>query len=512
VYITTPIYYVNAEPHLGHTYTTVVADAVARYYRSRGVPTLFVTGTDEHGDKIARAADAAGVAPQAYVDRISALFHDTWAECGISFDHFIRTTHAYHRATVQEILGQLHANGDIHFGEYSGLYCYGCERFYSQRELDDGRCPDHQTAPTLINESNYFFRMSRYQARLVAHLEEHPDFIRPEAYRREVLALLREPLEDLCISRPKSRLEWGIPLPFDSNYVTYVWADALINYVSALRHCRGAAFDREWPDTIHLIGKDIVKPHAVYWPTMLMAAEIPLFRAMHVHGYWLMEQGKMSKSLGNVVRPLEMKARYGMDAFRYYLLREMAFGQDAVFSEDALVTRVNADLANNLGNLVSRVLAMQRRYFEGRVQPLSTTPSPADVALREAFVVAGRELEQYVTTFAFHRALEALWRAIDHVNRYIVETAPFTLVKEPAQRRRVGEILHHLLEALRTCAELVEPFLPESARRIWRLLGLPGEPSLRLTRPWGTVFAADHTTAPPETLFPRIDTAITDDR
>ena len=505
VYITTPIYYVNAEPHLGHTYTTVVADMLARHHRSRGTPTLLVSGTDEHGDKIARAATEAGVAPQEYVDRVSSLFRQTWEECGIALDHFIRTTDDYHRTTVQEILGRIHARGDIYFGQYRGLYCYGCERFYADRELDEGKCPDHQTAPTPIDESNYFFSMSRYQQQLMAHIEAHPEFIRPEGYRREVLALLREPLEDLCISRPKSRLDWGIELPFDTEYVTYVWADALINYVSALRHCRGADFDREWPRAIHLIGKDIVKPHAIYWPTMLMAAGLPLFRSLFVHGHWLTEGGKMSKSRGSVVRPLDMKARYGMDSFRYYLLREMAFGQDAVFSEGALVTRLNADLANNLGNLVSRVLAMQQRYFGGHVQPLSSAPAREDLTLREAFSTARRELEEHVATLAFHRALEALWRAVDQANRYIVDTVPFTLARDPAQRPRVGEILHELLEALRTSAELVEPFLPETAHRLWTLLRLPNKPSLHSSPPWGAAFPAQHTIAAPEALFPRIE-------
>ncbi len=505
-YITTPIYYVNAEPHLGHTYTTVVADTLARYLRSRGVPTFFVTGTDEHGDKIARAAADAGVSPQSYADRVSALFQDTWRQTDIRFDHFIRTSDAYHRATVQEFLGRLHARGDIYFGEYSGLYCYGCERFYAERELTDGECPDHQTAPTRITEANYFFRMGTYQPALVAHIEAHPDFIRPDGYRREVLALLREPLEDLCISRPKSRLEWGIELPFDDRYVTYVWADALVNYVSALRHRHPTEFDAFWRGAVHLIGKDIVKPHAIYWPTMLMAAEMPLFRGLRVHGYWLMRGDKMSKSLGNVVRPLDMKTRYGMDAFRYYLLREMAFGQDAVFSESALVARLNADLANNFGNLVSRVLSMQQRYFGGEVQPLAATPAAEDIALRAAFTGARREIDEHVGAFAFHRALEALWRAIDHANGYVQTTAPFQQAKDPARRPRVGHILHELLEALRTTAELVAPFLPESADRLWRMLALPGAPRVDESPSWGRAFPPGHVTGQAEILFPRIET------
>ncbi len=505
-YITTPIYYVNAEPHLGHTYTTVVADTLARYYRSCGVPTFFVTGTDEHGDKIARAAAEAGMSPQAYADRVSTVFRSTWQDVGIAFDHFIRTTDGYHTTAVQELLARIHARGDIYFGEYSGLYCYGCERFYVERELVDGTCPDHRTTPTVISEANYFFRMRNYQDQLLAHVEAHPEFIRPEGYRREVLALLREPLEDLCISRPKSRLEWGIELPFDASYVTYVWADALVNYVSALRYCRPAEFDRYWPHAVHLIGKDIVKPHAIYWPTMLMAAGLPLFQALRVHGYWLMRGDKMSKSLGNVVRPLDMKTRYGMDVFRYYLLREMAFGQDAVFSDTALVARVNADLADNFGNLANRVLRMQQRYFAGEVQALAAEPRPEDVALRAAFATARQELATHMNAFAFHRALEGIWQAMGHANQYVQATAPFRLAADAATRPRAGHILHELLEALRVAAELAEPFVPESARRLWSMLGLSGEPRLAGSPPWGQAFPPGHFTATPQILFPRIET------
>ena len=370
IYFTTPIYYVNAQPHLGHTYTTIIADTLKRYHRMRGRDAYFLTGTDEHGDKIARAAAADGTDPKAYTDRISGMFRSTWDACGIAYDHFIRTTDDYHKATVSRILQHIYDAGDIYFGEYGGFYCYGCERFYTEKELQDGKCPDHRTEAAYIEEKNYFFRMNKYQDRLIEHLNEKPGFVTPQRYRTEVLALLREPLEDLCISRPRSRLQWGIPLPFDGDYVTYVWFDALINYVSALEHKGGDFFDAYWPCCNHLIAKDILKPHAVFWPTMLMAAGLPLYDRLNVHGYWIMDKGKMSKSLGNVIRPLDMKERYGMDAFRYYLLREMVFGQDATFSMEAFVNRVNADLANNFGNLVSRVLAMQKRYFGGVVQPM----------------------------------------------------------------------------------------------------------------------------------------------
>ncbi len=500
LYLTTPIYYANAEPHLGHTYTTIVADVLARFWRARGRSVFTVTGTDEHGDKIAEAAARTGLAPQAFVDRISATFRSTWEAAGIPIDHFVRTTDAEHVAFVRAVLGDIHARGDIYFGSYRGLYCYGCERFYQERELVDGLCPDHRVAPTEIAEENYFFRMGAYQERLAALFDEARIAIVPDRYRNEVLALLREPIGDLCISRPKSRLAWGIELPFDDRYVTYVWFDALLSYVSAL----GDRRDELWPYAEHLIAKDILKPHAIYWPTMLLAARLPLYRRLCVHGYWQMDAGKMSKSLGNVVRPLDMKARYGMDAFRYYLLRDMAFGQDAEFSEVALVARLNGDLANGLGNLASRVLRMQQSYFQGAIQP--RTPEGVDDALPAAFARARGESEAHVGELAFHRALEAIWRALDHANKYVTDTAPFTLAKDPARRPRVGAILHELCEGLRVAAQLVEPFLPETARRLWTMLGLPPGRLAALDTPWGTAFAIGHRTAAPEALFPRVET------
>ena len=503
IYITTPIYYVNAEPHLGHTYTTVVADTLKRYWRSIGHKAFLLTGTDEHGDKIARAAAAGNTSPKEYADRISQLFRSTWDACGIEYDHFIRTTDDYHKKFVQQVLQRIYESGDIYFGEYGGFYCYGCERFYTEKELIDGKCPDHQTAPAYISEKNYFFRMSKYQDRLIQAIEAKPNFIRPDRYRTEVLAFLREPLEDLCISRPTSRLQWGIPLPFDANYVTYVWFDALLNYISALERRGGDAVSSLWPKANHLIAKDILKPHAIFWPTMLMAAGLPLYDRLNVHGYWIMDSGKMSKSLGNVVRPLDMKARFGMDAFRYFLLREMAFGQDAKFSEEALVTRINADLANNLGNFVSRVLAMQQKYFAGVVQPLGAHWSAEDAELRNKFDHAEAELRIHTAELQFHRALESIWSALDHANRYVVQTAPFSMIKDPEKQSRVGEVLHHLLEAVRTLARALAPFMPETAAQLRELVAID-ETALRA--PWGEGFAAGHKIHPPKVLFPRIET------
>ena len=366
-YVTTPIYYVNASPHIGHAYTTIVADVLARFYRSRGYHTFFLTGTDEHGDKIAEAARKADITPQAYADRISAQFRELWPHLAITNDAFIRTTDPDHVRTVQLILQKVFDSGDIYFGQYEGYYCVGCERFYMETELVEGKCPDHQVAPEFRQESNYFFKMSRYQDWLISYIQDNPGFIRPERYRNEVLAFLREPLGDLCISRPKSRLTWGITLPFDENYVTYVWFDALINYVTGIGYPDGKNFKTFWPQSNHLIAKDIVKPHGIYWPTMLKAAGIAPYHHLNVHGYWNIDQSKMSKSLGNVVRPLDLKDKYGLDAFRYFLLRDMVFGLDSSFSEESLVQRLNSDLANDLGNLVSRVLTMALKYFDGKV-------------------------------------------------------------------------------------------------------------------------------------------------
>ena len=409
----------------------------------------------------------------------------------------------YHIRYVQELLSKVYEAGDIYFDRYGGLYCFGCERFYTEKELVDGKCPDHLTVPKLIEEENYFFRMSKYQDRLLRHIEEHPDFIRPDGFKNEVVGMLREPIGDLCISRPKSRLTWGIELPFDQRYVTYVWFDALINYASALKHRGEDFFQKFWPKAQHFIGKDIVKPHGVFWPTMLMAAGLPPYKHLNVHGFWTVEGQKMSKSLGNTISPLEMKDKIGMDAFRYFVLRESVFGQDADFRQESLTARYNADLANNLGNLVSRVLAMQQKYFDGVVQPLGSAWALEDEELRDKFIEAEKELARQIEDLQFHRALEAIWSAIDHANRYVVQTSPFTLFKEADKRARVGEVLHHLLEVIRTASRLTASFLPDTAKELQTLLALPDADALHA--PWGKCFSPGHKVNGPKVLFPRIE-------
>jgi methionyl-tRNA synthetase len=502
-YITTPIYYVNASPHIGHAYTTIVADVLARYHRMAGVETFFVTGTDEHGDKIAEAAQKAGITPKEYADNISAQFRSLWPELSITNDYFIRTTDKNHVETVRYILQKVYDSGDIYFGQYEGYYCVGCERFYMEKELVDGKCPDHQTPPEHRKESNYFFRMSKYQYWLIDYIGEHPDFIRPERYKNEVLAFLREPLEDLCISRPKTRLEWGITLPFDENYVTYVWFDALINYVTALDYPEGERFKKFWPVAQHLIAKDILKPHGIYWPTMLKAAGIEPYRHLNVHGYWNSDQSKMSKSLGNVVKPLDMKDKYGLDAFRYFLLRDMVFGLDSNFSEEAFVQRLNSDLANDLGNLVSRTITMAIKYCDGKVPAIG---QEYDQLLPEAARRAVVEVEKCFGEMSLHKALIAIWEFINITNKYIVENEPWTLGKDPASKEKLIAIMYNLLAALRAIAVLISPFMPQAAQKILLQIGANDQEKLDLegTLDWGTMRAGNPLTRG-ESLFPRVE-------
>ncbi len=508
-YITTPIYYVNAQPHLGHAYTSVIADTYSRYRRLCGDHVRFQTGTDEHGEKIVEAAQREGVPPREYVDRISAEFRATWPLLDVRPDNFIRTTDPEHVRTVQDILQRVHDNGDIYFSEYSGLYCRGCERFLTEKELVEGNCPDHLKPPEKIAEKNYFFKMSRYRRWLIDHISDNPEFITPERYRNEVLAFLREPLEDLCISRPVSRLTWGIRLPFDENFVTYVWFDALINYLTGIGYPDGPDFARYWAGAEHVIAKDILKPHAIFWPTMLKAMGLEPYRRLHVHGYWNVEETKMSKSLGNVVRPRPLVEEFGVDTVRYFTLREMVFGLDASFSIESLVARRNADLANDLGNLFSRSLSMIAKY--------STTVPAADPAGRgegddELIAAVERMTAEYwraMDGFKFHLALKAVWEVIGLANRYIVANEPWVLATQPEKEARLHTVLYNLAETLRIIALLLRPIMPGTSAAMEEALGVEHrlrEATLETGSRWGQLKAGATINAGGQ-LFPRLETA-----
>jgi methionyl-tRNA synthetase len=507
-YITTPIYYVNARPHLGHAYTTIVADVAYRFHAMLGAESFFLTGTDEHGDKVVRAAKKEDLSPRTYVDKISGLFKDLWPELNIKYSYFIRTTDPSHMMLVKQILQQIYDSGDIYFSEYQGLYCFGCERFYTDRELVDGKCPDHETTPEPIKESNYFFKMSRYQDWLVEHIQDNPDFISPERYKNEVLSFLKEPLEDLCISRPKTRLKWGITLPFDKEYVTYVWFDALLNYVSALGYPDGDRFKTFWPHARHIIAKDILKPHGIYWPIMLKAAGIPVYKHLHVHGYWNVDQSKMSKSIGNVVEPLQLKNVYGLDAFRFFLMRDMTFGLDSGFSEEALIQRINSDLANDLGNLFSRILVMVHKYFSRVVPEIdSKVEDELDLSLKTEALDTIAKFEEHMKSFDFNKAIVAIWEFINHLNKYIDLTTPWVLAKKKSSRKQLEVVIYNLLESLRIISGLIYPIMPGTAQIMQKHLGIDSKKqsfSLDILKKWKTLKPG--TKVPKSiTLFPRID-------
>lgn len=498
-YITTPIYTPNANPHIGSTYTTVIADTLKRYHRATGEATWFLTGTDEYGEKMAEAARDAGLDPRAFADSIAGVFAETWRTLGLDCDRFIRTTDDDHHRAVQHLWQTIYDRGDIEFRDYTGRYCVGCEGYLTDQEIVDGKCPHHETEPEERSESNYFFKMSSYFDWWREHLEAHPQLVTPDRYRNETFGLLRV-LGDLCITRPVERLNWGIPAPWDEKYVLYVWTDALVNYLTATGYPE-PGWEERWSGVHHLIGKDILKPHSVFWPTILKAAGIPLYQELRVHGHWNVDDQKISKSLGNMVDPHVMKEKYGFEAFRYYLLRNMSFGTDSGFSEDGVVHRINDDLANDLGNLLNRTVSMTDRYFDGVVPPATDPGELAGVAERVA-----ADVDRHVREFSTQRALTSLWELVSAGNKYVDTQAPWQLAKAPEQREALGRVIYDLLEALRMIAALLAPFLPETSARMLESLGDPPRAAtLGEALRWGGLPGGSRTRLVPA-LFPRVET------
>ena len=504
-YITTPIYYPSAKLHIGHSYTTVACDALARYKRMQGFDVMFLTGTDEHGQKIADKAAEAGVTPKEYVDNIvegPGGVKDLWKLMDISLDRFIRTTDDYHMESCQKIFQRLYEQGDIYKSVYEGHYCKPCESFWTDSQLVDGKCPDCGREVSHAQEEAYFFKTSKYADRLLKLYEDVPNFIQPESRKNEMISFIKQGLQDTCVSR--TSVKWGIPVPFDPAHTMYVWVDALSNYITALGYENGRYDDyaKYWPADIHMVGKEILRFHTILWPAMLMALDLPLPKRVFGHGWLLLEGGKMSKSKGNVVDPVVLCDRYTTDAIRYFLLREIPFGNDGVFSNEALISRINSDLANDLGNLLSRTVAMVEKYFGGTL-PAERTEGEFDADLKDVVKNMPAQVTKAMDGLLLPQALAEIFKGIQRANKYIDETAPWVLAKDEANRPRLAGVLYHLCETLRFAATLLQPFMPSTAPKIAAQLGLADMTLSYDSLEYGKVDT--YTVCKGEALFPRID-------
>ena len=501
-YITTPIYYPSDKLHIGHSYTTVACDALARFKRMQGYDVMFLTGTDEHGQKIQDKAADAGVTPKEYVDKIVATVKDLWKLLDVSYDRFIRTTDDYHMESCQKIFTKLYEQGDIYKSEYIGHYCKPCESFWTDSQLVDGKCPDCGREVYDAHEEAYFFKTSKYADRLLKLYEENPQFIQPESRKNEMIAFIKQGLQDTCVSR--TSVKWGIPVPFDPKHTMYVWVDALSNYISALGYGNEKYhdYDKFWPADLHMVGKEILRFHTILWPAMLMALDLPLPKRVFGHGWLLMNGGKMSKSVGNVVDPVILCQRYGVDAIRYFLLREIPFGNDGMFTNEALINRINSDLANDLGNLLSRTVAMCEKYFGGTVAPTGAA-TEFDEDLKAVVSAMPAQVAKDMDELLIPQALQEIFKAIQRANKYIDETAPWALAKDESKKEQLQQVLYNLCESLRMAAILLNAYLPNTAPKMAAQLGLAeGELSFE-DLSWGK--RASYTVHKGEALFPRID-------
>lgn len=507
-YLTTPIYYVNGDPHVGTAYTTIAADVMNRYKKSMGEDSYFLTGTDEHGQKVEQTAKQKGYTPQAWTDFMIPNFKNMWTALNIKYDDFIRTTEERHKKAVKKILNVVNKNGDIYKGEYEGKYCISCETFFPENQLNgSNKCPDCGKELSIVKEESYFFRMSKYADKLLQHIEENPDFILPHSRRNEVVSFIKQGLQDLSISR--NTFSWGIPIDFAPGHITYVWFDALTNYMTAVGYENNPEmFDKRWNKSrvVHMIGKDILRFHAIIWPCMLLSAGEKLPDSIVAHGWWTSEGEKMSKSRNNVVNPYEEIKKYGVDAFRYYLLREASFGSDGDYSTKTVVNRLNSDLANDLGNLLNRTLGMYKKYFSG-VIVAAEREEEIDKEIKSLFEETLKEVDNYMYFFEYSKALETIWKFISRLNKYIDETMPWSLAKEESKKERLGTVMNILVEGLYKIAFMVSPFMPESAQKIYEQLGFNIDvETLRIDdiRTWDK-FKVGHKLGEASPIFPRIE-------